>query len=282
MFAKSFLSMSAAVLLSLSSVAYATTELELVARSDVTFQPLNPLRGDKSPQAGVLWGDIKKHAATGTLVQFRDGFSSPPHIHNITYRAVVISGEVHNDDPDAADLWMEAGSFWTQPAGETHITAARGERTTIFLEIMEGPYLVQPSNQAFDNGERPINISARNVIWLDPSDVSWIQHPNGAAAPEMSFLWGEPKDGQRNGSFLRIPAGATGILESTGDWLKAVVVKGEVAHQETNGGVQTRLDPGSYFGAPKSTGHDLTCNALSACVLYVTAKGKFAFTSRQS
>lgn len=56
--------------------------------------------------------------ASGSLVTFVDGFQSPPHIHNITYRAVVIRGRIHNDDPEAARLWMEPGSYWTQPAGE--------------------------------------------------------------------------------------------------------------------------------------------------------------------
>ena len=280
MFTKYFLSITTAVLLSIFSVAQAATELELVTRSDVLFQPLNPLRGDAGPRAGVLWGDIKKHAARGTLVQFRDGFSSPPHIHNITYRAVVISGEVHNDDPEAANLWMEPGSFWTQPAGEVHITSARGEQTTIFLEIMEGPYLVQPSKEAFDNGERPVNISARNVVWLDPSDVSWIKHSDSAASPELSFLWGKPKDGERHGAFLRLPAGTVGKLESNGDWLRAVVVKGDLDHQQTGGGTQVRLAPGSYFGAPRSISHDVACARTSECLMYVTAKGKFAFASK--
>ncbi|MGB0695645.1 MAG: DUF4437 domain-containing protein [Rhodospirillaceae bacterium] len=279
MFLKLSAALSVALVLGGAEAAQAVSELEVVTRSEVTFQPLNPLRGDKSPQAGVLWGDIKQHAATGTLVQFRDGFSSPPHIHNITYRAVVISGEVHNDDPEAAPLWMEPGSFWTQPAGETHITAAQGERTTILLEIMEGPYLVQPSNEAFDNGERPVNIAARNVVWLDGSDVSWINSPTGSDGPEISFLWGVAKDGQRHGAFLRLPAGSAGRLESQGDWLKAVTVAGTLDHHTGDSGTPVRLELGSYFGAPNSIGHSVTCAETHDCLLYVTALGKFSFDS---
>lgn len=281
MFSTSFVSIGFALLLTVSGVAHAATEFEMVARSDVSLQPLNPLRGDASPRAGVLWGDIKQPAATGTLVQFRDGFSSPPHIHNITYRAVVITGEVHNDDPEAAKLWMEPGSFWTQPAGEVHITAARGDQTTIFLEIMEGPYLVQPSSEAFDNGERPVNIAARHVIWLDPSDVSWIDDPEGTHGAEISFLWGEPKDGERHGAFLRLPAGATGTLESTGDWLRAVVVSGALDHRQERGATQVNLEPGSYFGTPRGLSHRIACTGPGDCVLYVTAKGKFTFSSQR-
>lgn len=87
----------------------------------VVWEKLNPARGDKSPQAGTLWGDRKGSPATGFLAKFVDGFSSPPHIHNVSYRAIVIKGLVHNDDPAAARMWMPAQSYWTQPAGEAHI-----------------------------------------------------------------------------------------------------------------------------------------------------------------
>ena len=130
----------------------------IILSSDVQWQLLNPARGDKSPRAGVLWGNIKSEEPTGFLVKFTDGFSSPPHIHNITYRAVVISGEIHNDDPTAAPMWMSPGSFWTQPKGETHITAARGKNSIALVEIDRGPYLVRPVDKEFDSGEKPINI----------------------------------------------------------------------------------------------------------------------------
>ncbi|WP_346992732.1 DUF4437 domain-containing protein [Alteromonas gracilis] len=48
------------------------------------------------------------------LVRFKEGFSSPPHIHNITYRGIVIDGEMHNSDPDAKAMWMPVNSYWTQ------------------------------------------------------------------------------------------------------------------------------------------------------------------------
>lgn len=280
MFSKSLLSITTAALIAATGVAQAQDTFELVNRSEVTLQPLNPLRGDASPKAGVLWGNIKNPIASGTLVQFRDGFSSPPHIHNITYRAVVISGEVHNDDPDAANLWMGPGSFWTQPAGEVHITSAQGGDTTIFLEILDGPYLVKPSDEAFDNGERPVNIEARNVVWLDPSDVTWIDHAGSAAGLQMAFLWGEPKDGERNGTFLKLPAGGKGILSATGDWLRAVTIKGTVTHQQIGASDKATLAPGSYFGAPKDVTHQLSCGSSSECLFYITAKGKVAFSTQ--
>lgn len=267
-----------AILFTLSilfGAAQAQPALELVSRSDVEFQPLNPLRGDASPKAGVLWGDIKKLVPTGTLIEFVDGFSSPPHIHNITYRAVVISGEVHNDDPDAATTWMGPGSFWTQPAGETHITSAKGKKTTAFLEILEGPYLVRPAKEAFDNGERPVNIEARNVVWLDPSDVTWLDDSAAAKGPELAFLWGEPKDGKRNGTFLRLPAGFNGTLRGTGDWVKAVLIKGSINYRLAGDPKSERLEPGSYFGAATGSAHEISCRSQDSCLFYVSAKGKY-------
>lgn len=179
----------------LNGAAQAQGGAEIVAREDVTYIPLNPLRGPQGPQAGMLWGDIREDVPSGFLVKFVDGFSSPPHIHNITYRAVVISGEVHNDDPDAEPMWMGPGSAWTQPAGESHITAARGDDVTVFLEITDGPYLVKPAPEEFDNGERPVNLEARNLVGLDSSISGWIAGDDSGA--QIAHLWDDPKPGDR-------------------------------------------------------------------------------------
>ncbi|MEM8836831.1 MAG: DUF4437 domain-containing protein [Pseudomonadota bacterium] len=254
--------------------------VEVIPRSEVQFQPLNPLRGDLSPKAGVLWGDIKKDVPTGTLIEFVDGFSSPPHIHNITYRAVVISGDVHNDDPGAEVLWMGPGSFWTQPAGENHITSARpGSRATAFLEILEGPYLVRPAAEEFDNGERPINIEARNVVWLNAADIGWLD-PSATLGTaddvEIAFLWGRPESGKRNGTFLRLPAGFSGSLKGSGAWLRGVVISGRAIHDAPDKtGPQIQLDPGSYFGSTGGAVHAVSCAEGAPCLLYMTSEGRY-------
>lgn len=142
------------------------TTQKVVLSSDIKWEKLNPARGDKSPQAGTVWGDRKGEVATGFLAKFVDGFSSPPHIHNVTYRAIVLKGLIHNDDPNAKNMWMKPGSFWTQPVGESHITSAKGDEIIAYVEIDHGPYLVKPIDEAFDSGERPINIDATNLVWL--------------------------------------------------------------------------------------------------------------------
>jgi len=264
-----------------SGSAQAEPTSEVVSRSDIQFQPLNPARGDASPKAGVLWGDIRKDVPTGALIEFADGFSSPPHIHNITYRGVVISGAVHNDDPYAENLWMAPGSFWTQPAGEPHITAAaKGSKATAFLEILEGPYLVRPSLEAFDNGERPVNLEARNIVWLDSSDVTWLEQPRTSASadgPKMAFLWGSPQDGQKNGTFLKMPSSFSGKLRGNGSWLRAVVIQGHISHQLSGESDVRNLEPGSYFGSKGGTVHEVACGAQGECLIYVSSEGRYAF-----
>lgn len=258
----------------ISTNAVAQSNYEVVQRSELEFISLNPARGDAAPQAGVLWGDIRKNVPSGVLLRFASGFSSPPHIHNITYRAVVISGALHNDDPTAKTMWMGPGSFWTQPAGEDHITSASKGGATAFLEILEGPYLVQPSNMAFDNGERPVNVEARNIVWLSPSDAAWVSKGD-TEGPKIAFLWGELKDGQKNGTFLKLPAGYEGKLRSNSSQLRAVVIRGEVNYTATSG--SKNLKPGSYFGSKGTIDHQLACK--DECIIYVRTAGRYKVVS---
>jgi len=250
------------------------TTSKVVLRSEVKWDHLNPARGDKSPQAGTLWGDRKGTVPTGFLVKFVDGFSSPPHIHNITYRAVVISGLIHNDDPDASDMWMPAGSFWTQPKGEVHITAARGSTNVVLVDIDKGPYLVGPSEEAFDSGERPINVDASNIVWVDQHGMPASAHGTFAKGPKLAFLWGNPQDNQLNGTLVKLPDGFTGKIYSHGSTFRAVVIKGQPQYQVSETDVKT-LEPGSYFSSKGESVHQVSCEAGEDCIIYVRMEGKF-------
>ncbi len=264
-------------------VAAESTSKVLLA-SEVNWEPLNPARGEKSPKAGTLWGDRKGTEPTGFLVKFVDGFSSPPHIHNVSYRGVVISGLIHNDDPDAADMWMPAGSFWTQPKGEGHITAARGRTNVAYIEIEEGPYLVLPTEKAFDSGERPVNVDKSNIVWLDASDITWVDQPGTKASadgPKITFLWGDTQEGQLNGTFVKLPAGFTGKIRSHGSTFRAVVIQGQGQYQvpgET--GVKT-LEPGSYFSSKGESLHQLSSKGKEESIIYVRTDGKFEVIAAQ-
>ena len=251
----------------------AESAYKVVSVSEVNWEQLNPARGDKSPQAGTLWGDRNGTVPTGFLAKFVDGFSSPPHIHNATYRAVVISGLIHNDDPDAADMWMPSGSFWTQPKGEVHITAAKGDANVALVEIDRGPYLVLPPEEAFDSGERPINVDASNVVWADPPGM-----PTSANGPKLAYLWGNPQGVQSNGTFVKLPAGFTGKIHSSGSTFRAVVIKGQFKYLGAN--VKT-LEPGSYFSSEGEWVHQISSNAGAESIIYVRTEGKYELTSSQ-
>ena len=252
----------------------AKTEVRLA--SDIQWRKLNPARGDASPQAGTIWGDQTKEGESGFLVKFVDGFSSPPHIHNITYRGIVLSGLVHNDDPEAEPMWMSVGSWWTQPAGEIHVTSARGAAIG-YVEIQSGPYLVKPGSEAFDSGERPVNMDASNIIWLDGTDTTWIDRGfKKDKSPKLTFMWGNPKRDHINGTMLKLPAGFSGVLETESSTFKVIVIKGQT--QIHAGDEIKTLTVGGYIGSQGKVSHHLTCQ--DECVVYVRTKGKYRVVNK--
>lgn len=249
------------------------TPFTVVLPSEAQWGPLNPARGDQSPQAADLWGNRRGSGPTGFLVQFADGFESPPHIHNVSYRAVVIRGRVHNDDPRAEPMWMSSGSFWTQPRGAVHITAAQGEGNLIYVEIDEGPYLVKPTGAAFDGDEAPLNVDPRNLVWLAASSA-WFDssaEPDAANSPAIAFLWGDPRAGALFGSFFRVPAGMTVNVISQGREFRAVVVSGEL--EESVG--RQPIGAASLLSTTGGGGRALTCVAKKSCVLYARTNGPY-------
>ena len=249
------------MLLTTFSVTASDQPLTVTTTENVEWGYLNPARGDQSPGAANLWGDRTKDTATGMLVRFNKGFSSPPHIHNITYKGIVIEGELHNDDPNAAPLWMPATSFWTQPAGEDHITAARGSTNLIYLEIESGPYLVKSSDNAFDNGERPLNLHRDNMVWQS--------HNTGKSTEYASVaLWGEREEGNLNGRLLSLAAGFEANLEVYAEEFRIVVISGELRAND-----HQQLKPASYMSIKK--GHSVSLSSQSGAVIYIRTQGKF-------
>lgn len=244
---------------------------KVVLSTEIKWQKLNPARGDKSPQAGTIWGDRNGSQATGFLAKFIDGFSSPPHIHNVTYRAIVLKGLVHNDDPDAEEMWMPAGSFWTQPAGEPHITAAKGIENIAYVEIDQGPYLVKPVTENFDNGERPVNVDKNNIVWLDATQTNIIQAKANVKGPEIAFLW---ESNNRTGKLLKLPAGFEGTILSEGEVFHAVVIQGESEYILPISEEVKLLDPGSYFTAQGRAIHSIRVSKASETIIYIRTNGK--------
>ncbi|REG85653.1 DUF4437 domain-containing protein [Marinomonas pollencensis] len=251
------------------------SQSQVVEANNLNWGYLNPLRGDQSPGATDLWGDRTKDMETGMLVKFNKGFTSPPHIHNITYRGIVIKGLMHNDDPNAEEMWMPAGSFWTQPAGETHVTAADGQDNMIYLEIDSGPYLVQPADEHFDNGEKPLNLAESNIVWLDKSDVKSIHGENA----QISSLWGSNQIGKMGGSMVKLPAGYKGSIDVNAKEFRGVVIKGNVSYHSVETKQDKALAPGSYFGSTGEFKHGISVSKEGATI-YIRTNGKFEVNSK--
>lgn len=243
-----------------------TSDMTVVPAKDVQWGYLNPLRGDKSPGAANLWGDRTRNTATGMLVRFNKGFASPPHIHNISYRGIVINGLMHNDDPQAEKLWMPGGSFWTQPAGENHITAANGEENLIYLEIDSGPYLVKPFSAQFDNGEKPINVHRDNLVWLDHQEIPALK----LEGISISYLWGNTTRGQRRGTLLALPGGFQGRIQPSGKEFRLVVINGNIQLI----GNQTPLPAGSYLGV--HNGEPVKLSNGEPALLYIRSDADYS------
>jgi mannose-6-phosphate isomerase-like protein (cupin superfamily) len=261
------------MLASLPAAAADTPHYEVVEFDAVEWGALNPARGDASPRAGDLWGDRARDEASGFLVRFDEGFSSPPHIHNVTYRGIVIGGAIHNDDPEAAPMWLSPSSFWTQPAGEDHVTAARGAFNMAYIEIDSGPYLVRPSAEAFDNGERPINAAASNLVWLDGDDVTFLPVSDGSGA-QTAFLWADRETGER-GSLLRLPAGSSSRIATGAGTLRAVVTSAGIRYTNPQTTGEVALGAGSYFGSMGNAVHTISCEAEDDCLLYIRTSAAF-------
>jgi hypothetical protein len=249
---------------------------QVITADEVNWGYLNPLRGKNSPGAANLWGDRTKDTATGMLVRFNKGFASPPHIHNISYRGIVIEGLMHNDDPSAEKMWMPAGSFWTQPAGENHITAANGENNLIYLEIDAGPYLVQPSDKHFDNGERPVNLHQSNLVWLNDGDLKPIQ---GQQA-EITQLWGSHEPGALNGTMVRLAPGYSGTIGTDASEFRGVVIQGDVAYRSSDLKAGKTLKAGSYFASSGGFEHAVSA-ADDGAIIYIRTNGRYELVTNQ-
>ncbi|MEM7765130.1 MAG: DUF4437 domain-containing protein [Pseudomonadota bacterium] len=236
---------------------------------ELTFVPLNPARGDAAPQAGVLWGNIRANVWSGAIIKFRDGFQSPPHIHNVTYRGVVIDGQVHNDDPVAAKQWLGPGAYWSQVAGEAHITAAKpGASATVFLEILSGPYLVKPTDDAFDTGEQSVNVAYDNLVWVTASGS--LADSNARSA--RTYLW---QQGAHSGSLLRLAAGASVSVQADAP-LRLVGIRGELSVRAAAQPAKP-LHRARYQQLPAADIHDLQCHGATVCLSYISALGTYRF-----
>ena len=106
--------------------------------------------------------------------------------------------------------------------------AAKGRNNVALVEIDKGPYLVLPTEQAFDSGERPVNVDASNIVWVDVPGIS-----SSLEGPKIAYLWGNLQNGQSNGTFIKLPAGFPSRIQTHDSIFRAVVIKGQPDYQVT-------------------------------------------------
>lgn len=245
--------------------------IQILPAREAEWDQLNPARGDASPRAATLWGDRSGSGPTGFLLRFKDGFSSPPHIHNVSYRAVVLRGRIHNDHPRAPTRWMAQGTFWTQPRGEVHITAAEGPDVMALVEIDEGPYLVRPIDQAFSSGEEPLNLHASNVVWVDAhAPTREVSRP-----PRIAYLSGDPAGERPSRVFVEVSSRSAAVLRLRGAELRAVVVQGRPRVRVPGTTEATATELGDYLEANRPGTFRLACPGPEDCVAYLGTRGDF-------
>ena len=148
-------------------------------------------------------------------------------------------------------MWMPKSSYWTQPAGEAHITSAKGKNNIALVEIDSGPYLVIPTTDKFDNGERPYNIHASNILWNKNEGHQW------------ASSW-QDKNGNVTGTLLKFVHSLN--LESENS--RVVVI---------NGGISTLgqvLNPGSLISVRQKSQLKLNCK-LKDCIVYLKSNSPF-------
>lgn len=255
---------------SASSASVVDPDYKVVLLSEVEWEQLNPARGENSPKAATLWGDRTGPGPSGFLLRPVDGFKSPPHIHTANYHGVVIKGSIHNADPEADEVYLPPGSFWTQPGSGVHITAAKGSALA-YIEV-EDTFDVLPAKDASANLVEPVVIQASDIDWTDQPGL---EVPSDQA--KVVELWSDPDNDRLSGALLKLSAGSTRIpMDDNGTTLHAVVIQGKPKlemHNETNG---KTLEPGSYFGSEGDSPHEISCVGDEDCIIYIRREFKFS------
>ncbi|MGB0452988.1 MAG: DUF4437 domain-containing protein [Bacteriovoracaceae bacterium] len=122
---------------------------------------------------------------------------------------------------------------------------------TLSVEIYYGPYLVKPVKKKFDNGERPYNIHASNIIWNDQGDYKVVD------------LW-QNKQGNVSGRLLKFDKTIQADLKDA----RIVVIKGKLEVKEQI------LKPGSLVSLKQRSNIKVTC-ASKDCIFYLKTDQDF-------
>ncbi len=95
----------------------------------------------------------------------------------------------------------------------------------------------------------------------------------------MAFLWGKLTGQEKNGTFVKLPAGYSGKLSTAAPLMRAVTIRGATEVQLSGEADEHKLDPGSYFGSTGEASHQLSCVSGVECILYLHTEGRYQLRS---
>lgn len=111
----------------------------------------------------------------------------------------------------------------------------------------------------------------KDVVW--PADaIKWEVGP--LKGTHVAKLWGDWMKGGPYGVLVKFDAGLMNPLHKHTQTLKIVVLSGTFVHQP-EGGVETKLGPGSYLMQTAGKNHVSGCAAGADCEFFMTSGDKF-------
>lgn len=92
---------------------------------------------------------------------------------------------------------------------------------------------------------------------------------------DAAFLWGNPREDQQNGTFVKLPAEFVGTIRSHSSTFRAVVIQGRSDYRALGQTDVKTGESGSYFSSKGEVAHQVWCETDEGCIIYVRTKGKF-------
>jgi len=113
----------------------------------------------------------------------------------------------------------------------------------------------------------------KDVVWPAES-IKWENSP--VQGTKVAKLWGDWMKGGPYGVLVKFDAGLMHPLHKHTHDLRIAVISGTFLHT-AEGGMETRLGPGSYLLQAGGQNHISGCAPGAECEFFMTSNGKFDF-----
>lgn len=122
---------------------------------------------------------------------------------------------------------------------------------------------MRPTDQAYDTGQRPMNIDGSNIVWIDTT--------SGA---QIAYLWASQSNAPPSGTLIKLPRNFQGSLDTENSPVKAVVIQGQLKLRTMSIPSETTLSTASYFQTSNTPPIHLINNSDQDTILYLRTAGK--------